>query len=39
MARVELQDGADPDALALAQTIIEAQQGEITEMETLLQQV
>lgn len=39
MAQVELQDGADPDALALAQTIIDTQQAEISEMETLLQQI
>lgn len=39
MAETELQDGADPDALALAQTIIDTQQSEISEMETLLQQV
>lgn len=39
MAQVEIRDGADPDALALAQKIIDTQQAEITEMETLLQQV
>lgn len=39
MAQVELQDGADPGALALAQTIIDTQQDEIAEMETLLKQV
>lgn len=39
MAQVELKDGADQDALALAQTIIDTQQAEISEMETLLQQV
>ncbi|GAA3228159.1 hypothetical protein GCM10017691_19120 [Pseudonocardia petroleophila] len=39
MAQTELQDGADPDALALAQKIIDTQQAEITEMDTLLQQV
>ncbi|MCX6465142.1 MAG: DUF305 domain-containing protein [Pseudonocardiales bacterium] len=36
MARVELGQGADPDALALAQQIIDTQQAEITEMESLL---
>lgn len=36
MARVEIRDGADPDALALAQRIIDTQQAEITEMRTLL---
>lgn len=39
MAQTELQDGADTDALALAQKIIDTQQAEITEMDTLLQQV
>lgn len=39
MAEAELQNGADPDALALAQTIIDTQQSEISEMQTLLQQV
>lgn len=39
MAQVELRDGADPRALELAQTIIDTQQAEITEMETLLGQV
>lgn len=39
MAQTELEKGADPEAKALAQTIISAQQGEISEMETLLQQV
>ena len=39
MAQTELQDGADPEALALAQKIIDTQQAEITEMDTLLQQV
>lgn len=39
MAQTELQDGSDPDALALAQTIIDTQQAEIGEMESLLQQV
>lgn len=39
MARAELQDGSDPDALALAQKIIDTQQAEISEMDTLLQRV
>lgn len=39
MAQVELDEGADPEALELAQTIIDTQQAEITEMETLLTQV
>lgn len=39
MAQVELDEGADPEALQLAQTIIDTQQAEITEMETLLTQV
>ncbi len=39
MAQVELDEGADPAALELAQTIIDTQQSEITEMETLLTQV
>ncbi len=39
MAEAELQNGSDPDALALAQTIIDTQQSEISEMQTLLQQV
>jgi uncharacterized protein (DUF305 family) len=39
MAQVELDEGADPAALELAQTIIVTQQAEITEMETLLAQV
>lgn len=39
MAQVELQKGADPEAQELAQTIIDTQQAEIAEMETLLQQV
>lgn len=38
MAQTELDDGADPEALALAQQIIDTQQAEITEMESLLQQ-
>lgn len=38
MAQTELADGTDPDALALAQEIADAQQAEITEMESLLQQ-
>lgn len=39
MAQVELAEGADPAALELAQTIIDTQRAEITEMETLLAQV
>lgn len=39
MARTELDAGADPDALALAQTIVDTQQAEIDEMATLLTQV
>lgn len=38
MAQTELQDGADPEAQALAQKIIDTQESEIAEMETLLQQ-
>lgn len=38
MARTELQDGANADARALAQRIIDAQQAEITEMQTMLPQ-
>lgn len=38
MAQTELDEGADPEALALAQQIIDTQQAEITEMESLLQQ-
>ena len=37
MAQTELDDGSAPEALTLAQTIIDAQQAELTEMETLLQ--
>ncbi|WP_054811926.1 DUF305 domain-containing protein [Nocardia arizonensis] len=37
MARTELAAGADPDAKALAQRIIDAQQAEITRMQALLQ--
>jgi uncharacterized protein (DUF305 family) len=36
MARTELSDGQNPDARQLAQRIIDAQQREITEMQTLL---
>jgi uncharacterized protein (DUF305 family) len=36
MAKTELTDGQNPEAKALAQTIIDAQQREITEMQTLL---
>ncbi|MDN5750214.1 MAG: DUF305 domain-containing protein [Pseudonocardia sp.] len=39
MAQIELREGADPEALALAQEIIDTQQAEIAEMETLLEQV
>jgi len=35
MSKTELTDGQDPDAKALAQNIINAQQREITEMQTL----
>jgi uncharacterized protein (DUF305 family) len=38
MAQTELDEGADAEALALAQQIIDTQQAEITEMESLLQQ-
>ena len=38
MAQTELDEGAAPEALALAQQIIDTQQAEITEMESLLQQ-
>jgi uncharacterized protein (DUF305 family) len=38
MAQTELDEGADPEAQALAQQIIDTQQAEITEMESLLQQ-
>jgi uncharacterized protein (DUF305 family) len=36
MAEIELEDGKFPDALALAEAIIDAQEAEITEMEALL---
>lgn len=36
MAQQELDDGEDPDALALAASIVDAQQREIDEMRTLL---
>ena len=36
MAQAELADGQNPDAKALAQKIITAQQGEITQMRNLL---
>lgn len=39
MARTELTAGADPRATTLAQTIIDTQRAEITEMEALLTQV
>lgn len=39
MAQTELQNGADPDALALARTTIDTRQSEISEMEALLQRV
>ncbi|WP_308116854.1 DUF305 domain-containing protein [Pseudonocardia sp. WMMC193] len=39
MAKTELADGQNPDAKALAQKIIEAQQAEITEMQNLLSTV
>ncbi|MGI9002467.1 MAG: DUF305 domain-containing protein [Pseudonocardia sp.] len=39
MAERELGEGADPAAKQLAQTIIDTQQGEIAEMEALLQQL
>ena len=38
MAQTELDEGAAPDAQALAQQIIDTQQAEITEMESLLTQ-
>ncbi|MFC3960961.1 DUF305 domain-containing protein [Nocardia jiangsuensis] len=37
MARTELAQGSNPDAKALAQQIVDAQQAEITEMQGLLQ--
>ncbi|HVL85011.1 MAG TPA: DUF305 domain-containing protein [Pseudonocardia sp.] len=39
MAQTQLAEGADPEALELAQTIIETQRAEIEEMEQLLQQL
>ena len=39
MPRTEVTDGQNPDAKALAQKIIDAQQGEITEMQGLLTKV
>lgn len=39
MAQVELDDGSDPEAMQLAQNIVDTQQAEITEMEELLQQL
>ncbi|CAN5443467.1 DUF305 domain-containing protein [soil metagenome] len=39
MAQVELADGMNPDAIALAQTIIDAQTAEIAVMEDLLTQI
>ena len=39
MAQAELDQGADPRATQLAQTIIDTQRAEITEMETLLTQI
>lgn len=36
MAEQEVADGSDPDAVALAESIVETQQAEIAEMETLL---
>lgn len=39
MAKTEIARGADPRATQLAKAIIDAQQGEITEMTTLLSQV
>lgn len=38
MARTELAEGTDPEARELAQMVTTTQQGEIVEMETLLQQ-
>ncbi|MBW0088712.1 DUF305 domain-containing protein [Pseudonocardia sp. KRD-184] len=37
MAQTEIEEGSDPEALALAQEIVDAQQAEISEMESLLQ--
>ncbi len=39
MAQAELADGSDPRATELAQTIIDTQQAEISEMEGLLTQL
>jgi uncharacterized protein (DUF305 family) len=39
MAQTEVQSGAYPEAKQLAQNVITTQQGEITEMETLLRQL
>ena len=39
MAQTELEDGINPDALELAQTIIDAQTGEIATMQDLLTQI
>jgi len=36
MAQTELDEGSDPDALELAEDIVQTQQDEITQMETLL---
>ena len=36
MAQTELRDGRNPEAKALAQTIIDAQQTEITQMQEML---
>ena len=36
MANVELDDGENPEALALAQRIVEAQQAEIDQMRSML---
>lgn len=37
MARDEVNDGQNPEAVALAEDIIDAQESEIAEMEQLLQ--
>jgi uncharacterized protein (DUF305 family) len=39
MSQTELAQGSNPDARQLAQHIITAQQAEINEMRTLLQQI
>lgn len=39
MAQSELEDGVNPDAVALAQTIVEAQTAEIATMQDLLTQI